>query len=101
MEHEIHITLRFHLATGKATLNEIVYKLKELRNPMMLAILENILKAYDDLICERLSHSCPSSVRKGLGRHYVKSESNSDGPCRGRRVRKRGYPEAQMSVTTA
>ena len=43
MEHEIHITLRFNLATGKANLNEIVYELKELRDPLMLKILEQIL----------------------------------------------------------
>jgi hypothetical protein len=33
MEQEIHITLRFNLATGKVGLNEIVYQLKELRDP--------------------------------------------------------------------
>jgi 2'-5' RNA ligase len=43
MEQEIHITLRFSLATGKAGLNEIVYKLKEVRNPLMLKILERVL----------------------------------------------------------
>jgi hypothetical protein len=35
MEQEIHITLRFNLATGKVNLNEIVYKLKELQNPII------------------------------------------------------------------
>jgi len=40
MEQEIYITLRFNLATGKVGLNEIVYKLKELRDPLMLKILE-------------------------------------------------------------
>ena len=39
MKQEIHITLQFDLATGKAGLNEIVYKLKELRDPLMLKIL--------------------------------------------------------------
>jgi hypothetical protein len=34
MEQEIHITLRFNLANGKVGLNEIVYKLKELRYPL-------------------------------------------------------------------
>jgi hypothetical protein len=43
MEQEIHITLRFSLATGKVGLNEIVYKLKELRDPLMLKILERVL----------------------------------------------------------
>ena len=28
MEQEIHITLRFNLAIGKVTLNEIVYKFR-------------------------------------------------------------------------
>jgi len=56
MEQQIHITLWFHLATGKVTLNEIVYRLQELKNPLMLSILEKILCNYDDLIAERLSH---------------------------------------------
>ena len=43
MEQEIHITLRYNLATGKVGLNEIVYKLKELRDPLMLKIVERDL----------------------------------------------------------
>jgi hypothetical protein len=54
MEQQIHITIQFHLATGKVNLNEIVYHLKELKNPLMLLILEKILRSYDDLISERL-----------------------------------------------
>jgi hypothetical protein len=50
MEQEIHITLRFNLATGKVGLNEIVYKLKQLRDPLMLKILKQILICYDDFI---------------------------------------------------
>ena len=50
MEQEIHITLRFNLATGKVGLNEIIYKLKELQDPVMLKILEAILEGYDDQV---------------------------------------------------
>jgi len=57
MEQEIHITLRFNLATGKAGLNENVFKLKELRDPLILKLLEQILMGYDDLISERLSRT--------------------------------------------
>ena len=57
MEHKIHITLRFSLATSKVGLNEIVYKLKELRDPLMLKILERVLISYDDLISKHLSHT--------------------------------------------
>ena len=46
MEQEIHITLRFDLATGKVGLNEIVYKLKELRDPLMLEIFKQTLMSY-------------------------------------------------------
>ena len=53
MEREVHITLRFNFASGKVGLNEIVYKLKELRDPLMLEILEQILRFYDDLISQR------------------------------------------------
>jgi len=56
MEQQIHITLWFHLATGKVNLNEIVFRLQELKNPLMLQVLEKILRSYDDLIAERLSH---------------------------------------------
>ena len=69
VEQEIHIALRFRLATGKVTLNEIVYRLQELKDPLMVRILEVILVGYDDLVCERLSESYPSESRKGLGRH--------------------------------
>lgn len=74
MEQEIHITLRFDLTTGKVGLNEIVYKLKELRDPLMLKILEQALISYDDLIAERLSRTdvYSSNDRKGLGRHIRK-----------------------------
>jgi hypothetical protein len=55
----------------KVGLNEIVYKLKEIRDTLMLKILEHILMSYDDLISERLRHTeiYPSEARKGLGRH--------------------------------
>ena len=55
MEQEIHITLRYQLAIGKVNLNEIVYELQKLQNPLMLEILKQILRNYDDLISERLS----------------------------------------------
>ena len=90
MKQEIHITLRFDLATGKVTLNEIVYRLKQLRDPLMAKILEQILTGYDDLICERLSGTYSTTERKGLGRHGKKEEPEK-GFCRGRKVRKRGY----------
>lgn len=92
MEQEIHITLRFHLATGKVNLNEIVYRLKELRDPLMLKVLEQILRSYDDLISERLSQTkiYPSKARKGLGRH-VRRDNPEGRFCRGRKIRKRGY----------
>ena len=94
MEQQIHITLQFHLATGKVNLNEIVYHLQELKNPLMLLILEKILRSYDDLISERLSDHGgvipPSKARKGLGRHVRKGDPERR-YCHGRRIRKRGY----------
>jgi len=69
MEREITIALRFKLAIGDVTLNEIVYRLKELRDDLMLQILAEILKSYDDLICERLTQTkiYPSKARRGFG----------------------------------
>jgi len=34
------ITLRFNLAPGKVGVNEIIYRLKELRDPLMLKFFE-------------------------------------------------------------
>jgi hypothetical protein len=101
MEQEIHITLRFNFATGKVGLNEIVYKLKELRDQLMLRILEAILKNYDDLISERLSQTkiYPSKARKGLGRHLRKGDSEGRF-CRGRKIRKRGYRRKPREFST-
>ena len=69
MEQQIHITLSFDLATGKANLNEIVYRLEELKNSLMLRILKEVLTSYDDLISGRLSHHGgvlpPSKARRG------------------------------------
>jgi hypothetical protein len=70
MEQEIHITLPLNLAIGKVGLNEIVYRLKELRDPPLVRILEQIFMGYDNLISEHLSQTkmYPSKARNGLGR---------------------------------
>ena len=101
MEQEIHITLRFNLAIGKVNLNEIVYRLKELQDPLMLKILEEILRGYDDLICERLSRTdkYPSKARKGLGRHLRRGDPQ-ERFCRGRKIRKRGYRKNNRRFST-
>jgi hypothetical protein len=100
MEQEISITLRFNLAIGKVNLNEIVYRLKELRDPLMLKILEEVLTAYDDLISERLSRTdiYPSKARKGFGRHIKKDMEGSF--CRGRKIKKRGYRKKRRQIST-
>lgn len=94
MEQQIDITLQFHLAIGKVNLNEIVYRLQELKNPLLLSTLGKILQHYDDLISERLSHHGgvipPSKRRKGLGQHVRKGDPEGR-YCHGRRIRKRGY----------
>ena len=101
MEQEIYITLRFNLATGKANLNEIVYRLNKIRNPLMLKILEQVLRAYDDLISERLSQTSmyPSKARKGLGRHIRRGDPEGRF-CRGRKIRKRGYRNRARRFST-
>lgn len=100
MEQDIIIALRFKLAIGDVNLNEIVWRLKEIRDPLMLQVLERILTAYDDLICERLSQTkiYPSKDRRGLGRHFRKDDP--DRFCRGRKVRKRGYRSHPRQVNT-
>jgi len=101
MKQEIHITLRFNLAIGKVTLNEIIYRLKELRDPLMPRILDRILRGYDDLVCERLSQTriYPSRARKGLGRH-IKGGDPDERFCRGRKIKKRGYRRRDRVLST-
>jgi hypothetical protein len=101
MEQEIHITLRFNLANGEVGLNEIVYKLRELRDPLMLKILEQVLMGYDDLISARLSRTdiYPSKARKGLGRHVRKGDPE-ERFCRGRKIRKRGWRSRPRGFST-
>ena len=101
MEQYIHITLRYDLAIAKVNLNEIVYRLRELRDPLMLRILEQILMGYDSLLSERLSQTgiYPSKARKGLGRHIRKGDGEGR-YCRGRKVRKRGYRKEPRKIST-
>jgi len=101
MEQEIHITLRYNLAIGNVTLNEIVYRLKELRDALILRVLEEVLQSYDDLIAQRLSRTdmYPSKARKGLGRH-VRKDDTEGRFCRGHKVRKRGYRKKPRKIST-
>jgi hypothetical protein len=57
IEQEIHITLRYNLAIGNVTLNEIVYRSKELRDHLMLRVLKEVLQTYDNLIAQLLSRT--------------------------------------------
>ena len=102
MEQEIHITLRFDLAIGKVNLNEIVYRLKELQNPLMLEILKSLLMGYDDIISNRLSWTdiFPSKARKGLGRHVTKGDPENR-LCRGRKILKKGFRSKPRQISTA
>ena len=101
MEQEINITLGFKLATGKVNLNEIVYWLKEIRDTLMLQVLEKVLAWYDEIITERLSRTdiYPSKARKGLGRHLRKADKQHR-YCRGRKVRKIGYRNRLRTIKT-
>jgi len=101
MKQEVNISLEFEIVIGKVNLNEIVYKLREIQNSLMLKTLEGILKWYDDLIAERLSQTriYPSKARKGLGRHIGKGDAE-ERFCRGRKVRKRGYRRHPRQIST-
>ncbi len=100
MEQEIHITLRYDLAIGDVNLNEIIYRLNELKNPLMLRVTEKIVQDYDDIITERLSRTdiFPSKARRGLGRHIRKGDPKGRF-CRGRKVRKRGYRKDPRKIS--
>ena len=91
MKRCVSITCDFDLAIGKVNLNEIVYRLKEVRDSLMLRILKQILMPYDDLIMDRLTRTkiYPSEMRKILGR-YVRKDDAKERFCRGRKVYRRG-----------
>jgi len=101
IEQEVHISLRLEISSGEVGLNEIVYRLKELRDPLMGEVLKAILTGYDDLICERLSNTrvYPSKARKGLGRHVRRGDPEGRF-CRGRKIVKRGYRNAPRRFST-
>ena len=90
MEQEIYITLRFNFAIDNVMLYEIAYRLKELREPLMLKILEHILRGYYDIVSERLSRTevYPSKSRNGLGQHVRKGDPK-ESFFRGRKIFKR------------
>lgn len=101
MKRTITITLEYDRAIGKVNLNEIVYRLKDLQNPLMLEVLTEILKNYDDLIVERLSNTkiYPSEAREGFGQHKKKGDPQGRF-CRGRKIQKRGYRRKPKHLTT-
>ena len=99
MKRCVSITCEFDLATGKVNLNEIVYRLKELRDSLMLRILRQILVSYDDLIIDRLTRTkiYPSKMRKGLGRH-VRKDDAGERFCRGRKIYRRGHRNRKIKT---
>ena len=102
MKNQIHIILQYEPAIGDVNLNEIVYQLNELKNPLMLRILEKILRNYDDLIALRLSRAMsnpPSKSRKGLGRH-IRKDDPKNRFCHGRKIRKRGFRNHPKIIST-
>jgi hypothetical protein len=99
MKQAINISLEFEIVIGKVNLNEITYRLKEIQNPIMLKVLERILRWYDDLIADRLSKPNSSKARKGLGHHTQKGDS-ANRFCPGRKVRKRGYRKHSRKFST-
>lgn len=101
MEREIHITLRYDLAIGDVNLNEIVYRLNELKHLLMRRITAKVIQDYDDLNVERLTRTeiYPSKSRRGLGRHIRKGDPERRF-CRGRKVRKRGYRKYPRKISS-
>ena len=99
MKRCVSITCDFDLAIGKVNLNEIVYKLKELSDSLMLWMLKQILILYDDLIMDRLTRTkiYPSKMRNGLGRHIRKDDAE-ERFCRGRKVYRRGYRNRKIKT---
>lgn len=99
MKRCVSITCDFDLAIGKVNLNEIVYKLKDIRDSLMLRMLKQILMSYDDLIMNRLTQTkiYPSKMRKGLGRHLCKGNAEEHF-CRGRKVYRRGHRNRKIKT---
>ena len=99
MIKKMYITVQYEIAIGEVGLNEIVYRLKEIRDNLMLWILEEILRSYDEEISERLTKPHTSKERKGLGRHRKKGED--DGClCRGRKSVRDGSRSDPRKINT-
>jgi hypothetical protein len=96
---KIDIQISYSFIIGEVNLNEIVYRLQELRDTLMLKLLEKILINYDDIISGLLSERHRSSERKGLGQHFKKG-SRSNEPCRGRKVTRSGYRGKPRHIAT-
>lgn len=98
MKRYVNITLQFDLAIGSVNLNEIVFQLKEIQNPLMLKILESILMSYDELICERLSNTKALSQQ---GQERIRSpfrQRKADALPRAKSQKKRVSQQAEKDI---
>lgn len=98
MQQSIITIIGYELTIGEVGLNEIVFKLKEIRDKIMLAILGEILKKYEDIVVEQLTGDDSGSDSKGLRGHFLKG--NREDRCHGKKVKKRGFRSNARQIKT-
>lgn len=93
---KIQIELECKLETGKVNLNEIVYRIDQLSEDIINQVITQVVLEYQRQVVERLAPGHGSRERAGLGRH--KAKDGGGNPCRGRKVRRRGFREKPRCI---
>ncbi len=86
---KVQIELGFNWKIGKLGFNEIVYRVDQLAPQILTQVVEQLARAYQDEVVERLKPGNRSSERAGLGRHEIKGRAGC--LCRCRRVKLKGF----------
>jgi hypothetical protein len=98
MKGTVTIQLDFEISIGKTSIDEIIFQLKENRDPLMLVVLSSILSVYEAEIVKRLTEPRFPEERAGLGQHIRKGENSRT--CGGRRMNPRGKRSRARRLST-
>lgn len=93
---EVKIELGFNWEVGKLNLNEMVYRVDELKDQLLLQVVEQLIEGYQAVVVERLRPGHSSSDRSGLGRHALKGDSEKMCGCR--KVKRKGFRSAPRCI---
>ena len=95
---KVQIELGFKWEVGKLGINEVAYRVDELASEILRQVMEELVKAYQEEVTERLKPGHSSRERAGLGRHKMKGKSGQ--LCRCRRVKLKGFRQDMRCIKT-